>query len=259
MSIIVTQTLPVRRIHLPSIGSTNAEALARAHAGDPGPLWVSADRQVSGRGRGGRNWVSEPGNLYASLLLVDPAPTDHLSDLPILAAVALARAIETLVGKEGLVRLKWPNDLLIDGAKLSGILLESTNLDAGLRAVVIGFGVNCRHHPDAADYPTTSLAAEGLPSDPEVLFEALDRQIGALLTIWNRGRGFAAILSAWRDRAVGVGEPIRVRLSDRTLSGRFEDIDPAGRLILREPSGSCRKISAGDVFFAPAQDEGRAS
>lgn len=238
-----------RRDRREAVDSTNTAALNRAHTGDAGNLWVTATSQSVGRGRSGRHWVSEPGNLYASLLLIDPAPAEKLSQLALVAAVALARAVENSgrIGRP--VNLKWPNDLLIDGRKVSGILLESAFLSGKRTAVVIGCGVNIRHHPDKADYPTTCLQALGGIDDPESLFPALARSAAETIAQWSRGAGFADIRSAWLARAIGLGEPIRVRMTDRVLAGRFHDLDAQGRLIVEGTAGKRTTVSAGDVFF----------
>ena len=230
-----------------TVGSTNAEALARARAGDSGPLWITAQRQTAGRGRRGRTWVSEPGNLYATLLLTDPAPLERSAELSFVAALAVHDAITELAPVlAGRLALKWPNDVLVDGAKVAGILLES---EGGRPfAVAVGIGVNCAHHPDVTSYPAIDLASAGAPTAPERLFAALSRAMLTRLTQWDRARGFAAIRADWLARAAGVGEPMRVALAERELEGRFEAIDRAGHLVLRLGDGSLASIPAGDVF-----------
>lgn len=237
-----------RQLHLESVGSTNADAFSFAEQGDPGNLWVTADRQTEGRGRRGRAWVSEPGNLYASLLLIDPCPPAHLGDMPMVCCVALAEAVEAVTGHLGLVSLKWPNDLLVEGAKISGILLESRFLADGRHALVAGFGVNCSHHPDAANYATTDLAALGFSVTPERLFAGLAAAMGRRLDEWKAGEGFAGIRGDWLRRCVGIGAPVTVRLPDRSIEGIFRALDEDGRLVLDTGSDTIT-ISAGDVFF----------
>src|SRR5438105_12858227 len=166
----------VRLVSFETIGSTNAEALARARAGERGPLWITAGRQTAGRGRRGRSFVSEPGNLFASLLLTDPSPADRAAELSFVAALALHDAIcQVAPVLAGRLELKWPNDLLCDGAKLAGILVEGESGSGRPLAVVIGIGVNCAHHPDGLSYPATSLAACGVTVTPQRLFAALSR------------------------------------------------------------------------------------
>jgi BirA family biotin operon repressor/biotin-[acetyl-CoA-carboxylase] ligase len=232
-----------------TLGSTNAEALARARAGDHGPLWITAERQTAGRGRRGRAWVSEPGNLYATLLLTDPSPAERAAELSFVAALAVHDAIVNLApALAGRLALKWPNDVLVDGAKVAGILLESESIAPGPMAVAVGIGINCAHHPDGTSHPATDLACAGAPNTPVDLIAALSRTMLARLTTWDRARGFAAIRTDWLKRAGGVGGTVRVALADRELEGRFEDLDSAGHLMLRLPDHGLIAIAAGDVF-----------
>jgi BirA family biotin operon repressor/biotin-[acetyl-CoA-carboxylase] ligase len=232
-----------------AVGSTNAEALARARNGTPGPLWITAARQSAGRGRRGRAWTSEPGNLYATLLLNDPAPAWRAAELSFVAALAVHDAVvETEPSLAPRVALKWPNDVLIDGAKAAGILLESESAPERPLAVAVGIGVNCAHHPDDTVYPATDLAVAGASVTPEALFAMLSRTMLSRLAQWDRGRGFAAIRGDWLARASGVGEAIRVALPDRDLEGCFETLDAAGHLMLRVSDGRVIAIAAGDVF-----------
>jgi BirA family biotin operon repressor/biotin-[acetyl-CoA-carboxylase] ligase len=238
----------VRLIAHETLGSTNAEALARARAGQSGPLWVTAARQTAGRGRRGNVWTSEPGNLYASLLLSDPAPPAHLPELCFVTALALRDAVAATAPRlAALLRLKWPNDLLLDGAKLAGILIEAESVGAAT-AVASGIGLNCLHHPTGLAYPVTSLAAHGAPLTPDDVFPKLSRSMVARLAQWKRGAGFAAIRAEWLRHAAGIGGDIVVRLADRELAGTFETLDRMGRLMLRLPAGQLEAITVGEVF-----------
>lgn len=239
-----------RHSHLTETGSTNADALTAARSGDGGKLWITADRQVSGRGRQGRVWVSEPGNLYASALLIDPATQQRISTLPFVAALALHAALSGLPGMAlHEMKLKWPNDLLVNRAKIAGILLECDNLPNGSIAVACGFGVNIAHHPEPALYTATDLAALGIKASPMDVLARLADSFDAVLETWNHGRGFAAIRHEWLSHARGRGEAIRVGLAGSVVEGIFEDIDMDGCLLLRHRDGTIQKISAGDVFF----------
>lgn len=231
------------------VGSTNQMALDRARAGEASGLWITARRQLAGRGRQGRSWTSEPGNLYASLLLRDPVSPDRLGELPLVVAVAVHDAIADVLAPtvRPHLSIKWPNDVLFKGAKLCGILVEGAAGAEG-RAVVIGIGINCRHHPDATAYAATDLAAIGAPTEPEALFERLALRMGERLDSWRSGP-FDPLRSAWIARALGIGGPVAVRLPQATLTGTFEALDPAGRLLLRLADGRLETISAGDVFF----------
>lgn len=239
-----------RRIALGDVGSTNTEALAAARRGAAGNLWVTARRQLSGRGRRGRPWVSEEGNLYASLLLIDPAPPRLLGTLPLAAALGVYRSLRPLFkATPQALAIKWPNDILVDGRKVNGILLESETLADGRLAVVIGCGINIAHHPEKPAYPATDLAACGVATGVEAQFSALARAMSDVVGVWNRGAGFAAIREDWLRAARGVGEPVTVNLHDGAISGRFEDIDMEGHLCLLTENGGRRRISAGDLFF----------
>lgn len=235
---------------LSEVGSTNSECLARARAGDPGNLWITAGRQISGRGRRGRAWASEPGNLYASLLLLDPAEPQLLGSLPLAVAVAVHSAVRAVLPPGGEpLEVKWPNDILIGRKKTCGILLESENLPDGRRALVIGIGINIRHKPDDAPYGVTRLAEHGASAAPEELFAHLFKAMADILESWDEGRGTAEVSRRWREVAAGIGERITVNLPNRSLVGTFAGIDDKGFLMLETGPGAVTPIAAGDVFF----------
>jgi BirA family biotin operon repressor/biotin-[acetyl-CoA-carboxylase] ligase len=238
----------VRLIEHDSIPSTNADALERARAGERGLVWITARTQSAGRGRRGNRWISEPGNLYATLLLADPASARRAPQLSFVAALAVHDAIAGMAADLAAhLALKWPNDVLCDGAKIAGILLEGEPLQRGL-AVAVGIGINCAHHPVHMPYPTTDLAATGTSTSPEALFRVLTNAMQRRLVQWNRGAGFAAVRADWLSRAVGIGGAIRVRLPEREITGRFEGLDDDGRLMLRLPEGRIEPVSAGEIF-----------
>ncbi|NLS03198.1 biotin--[acetyl-CoA-carboxylase] ligase [Rhizobium sp. P32RR-XVIII] len=235
---------------LSETSSTNSECLARARAGDPGFLWVTAERQTSGRGRRGRAWASERGNLYASLLLIEPAPVERLASLPLAIAVAVHQAIRMVLPPGSApLEVKWPNDILIDRKKTCGILVEGERLDDGRQALVIGIGVNVSVMPDSPLYPVTCLREHGSAVSPEELFAHLFRSMAEVLDIWSEGRGIREIAARWRDVACGIGEKITVNLPDRSISGQFVGIDDNGLLMLKTGAGKMMQIAAGDVFF----------
>lgn len=239
-------------VHLDRIGSTNAEALARGAAGEARPTWFVADRQTAGRGRRGRAWTSEPGNLFATLLLADPGPAARIAELCFVAALALDDALLALApGLEARFRLKWPNDGLIDGAKVAGILVEATTRGAVTQAA-IGIGVNVAHHPEGMAYPTTSLAAAGLAISRDNLFQALSRSMVTALAVWNRGKGFDAIRAGWLARAHGLGGPMTLRSDDGSVTGIFAGLDERGRLILDTPDGR-QVMTVGEVLPPPTE------
>lgn len=247
---LATSLSAFRHVALDETASTNTACLDLARQGDPGQVWVTASRQTSGRGRRGRNWLSEPGNLFASLLLIDPAPLDRLNVLPLGVAVALVDAITTVLphGSRS-PEIKWPNDLLIGGRKCAGILLEGERLADGRFALVIGCGVNVATVPEHGLYPVTSLNDEGASVSPDELFARLFVAMADMLGEWHHGTRNETIIRRWRQAACGIGNDITVNLSDRTVTGRYAGIDDEGRLLLESSSGAVQRIAAGDVFF----------
>src|SRR6185312_2770364 len=236
----------LRHIALEGTGSTNAEALTLARAGERGPLWITAARQTQGRGRRGNAWVSLAGNLHASLLLTALCAPDKAPQLSFGAGLALHDAVAACAPQVApMLALKWPNDLLLAGAKVAGILLEGESDPAF--AVVIGMGVNCAAHPEGTPYPATDLAAAGAKVAPSALFEGLASAIERRLAQWSDGAGFAAIRADWLTRAAGLGQEISVRLPEREFTGHFEGLDEAGRLLVMQADG-VSAVTAGEVF-----------
>ena len=226
--------------------------------GCDGNLWVTAKIQEAGKARRGREWVSREGNLFASLLLFSDVSTSDTSTLPFVASLAVADAICKLAPPEfdlASVKIKWPNDVLLSGQKISGILLEATMLPSGKRAIIIGCGINCAHSPDNALYPATSLSDEGFEVSVNKVFSTLCNSMHHYLTIWNDGSGFAEIRQEWLKKASGIGELITARFENHSESGKFVDIDHQGRLILETTNGE-KLISAADIFFGLNQKDG---
>jgi BirA family biotin operon repressor/biotin-[acetyl-CoA-carboxylase] ligase len=234
------------------LGSTNDEAASRVASGDPGLLWIVADQQFSGRGRLGRVWSSPPGNLYASLMLIEPCACEIAPQLGFVAGVALADALRKLLGGDRKLTLKWPNDALYDGAKLSGLLLESFFNGKSPFGCVVGFGVNCRSHPDDTPYPATSLASIGArKTDGDAVFAALSDSMAIWLDAWARGGNFPKIRRAWLDLAGGLDAPAKVQRNGNVMEGTFRGIDAQGRMLLERVDGKLETIEAGDLSFAP--------
>ena len=237
---------------LPVTASTNQDALEALRAGAD-RFWIVADEQVAGRGRHGRVWVSKPGNLYASLGLRAPCPSAQTPLLGFVAGVALADAICDIAPHlEGGIRLKWPNDLLLNGAKCAGMLLEGTILPGNVQAVAIGIGVNIAHCPEGLDQPASCLAPETVPSDfgqitRDMLLAALSRRVTETMQVFVHGEGFAQIRNRWLAHALPIGERLRVRLPVGEHSGTFAGLSEAGHLLLATQSGQ-ETIMVGDVF-----------
>ena len=234
---------------LDEIDSTNAEARRRAEAGEAGPVWLLGLRQTAGRGRRGRVWETGDGNLAATLLMsTDKAPA-QAAQVSFVAALAVADLL-CAYAPAGLVSLKWPNDPLLGGLKVSGILIESGPRAAGGLWLAVGIGVNLARKPVDAERPTTALGPHLniSPPRPEAAVELLAAAFERWSDVWER-LGFPAIADAWTARAHGLGEPCVARLGAETLEGVAEGLDGDGALRLRLPNGSIRRISAGDVFF----------
>jgi BirA family biotin operon repressor/biotin-[acetyl-CoA-carboxylase] ligase len=228
-----------------TLDSTNEEAHRLAKDGMRGPLWIVSREQTAGRGRRGRAWISERGNLFATLLL--PMTTTSLSaQLGFVAGLAAADAIAAHApGAE--VALKWPNDVLLNGKKVAGVLLEALGHDS----LAIGIGINLAHYPLGTEVPSISIAAvSGNQPDLDGILLRLASAMAAWYEIWLR-QGFQPVRKAWLMRATGLGHPVRARLADGERQGVFEDLDEDGALLLRDSAGTLTRITAGDVFFRP--------
>jgi len=235
---------------LDSVDSTNEEIKRRAELGAVDGSVVWAREQTSGRGRRGREWTSPRGNLYCSLLLRPSYPASKAMHLGFVTAAAVAEVVTETLPSNARVTCKWPNDVLVNGRKVAGILIESSSAGGtALDWLAIGVGVNVVSHPRQAEsrYPATSLVAEGarevsLPKLLERYCACLQRWI----TTWHE-HGFAPIRQAWLQRAHGLHEPILVRLENDTFEGVFANLDENGALVL-EQNGIDRLVMVGDVF-----------
>lgn len=242
---------PFRLIAYETIGSTSDEAKRLARDGAEEGLIVWAKAQTAGRGRRGRVWVSPPGNLHMSVVSRPNCRAGVAAQLGFVAALGMADALGEVAAGVA-ISCKWPNDLLANGKKIAGILLE-TEMTAGdlPEFVVIGIGVNLVASPDDTPYPATSLAEEGAPGvAPLTLIPAFVRRFATWLDRWRDG-GFAPVRAGWLARAAGLGQPIQVRLERDTLAGRFLDLDADGALML-DMAGVSRRIAAGEIFPASA-------
>lgn len=234
-----------------TLDSTSAEARRRlgtgASKGVDAPQWIVALRQTAGYGRRGRSWVQETGDFAGSLLFAPEAPKELFGQLSFVAALAVYDALQPLVSN-GDMRIKWPNDVLIDTAKAAGLLLEMVETDNG-PVLILGVGINIVTKPLDTPYKATRLLDHGLetPVAPSALAQSLDVAFWAHYDLW-RSQGFAPLRAAWLERAAGLGQAITVRLPKETISGVFEGLDDTGGLVLRMETGT-RMINAGDVYF----------
>lgn len=230
-----------KQVHA-ELDSTNEEARRLAMAGEAGPLWIMAERQTAGRGRRGRAWQVPQGNLAATLLLRPPASQAVSGQLSFAAALAVAD-MAAHFAPQARIAVKWPNDVLADGRKLAGILLEG-----GSGWLAVGIGVNLAAHPEGTEFPATCLVQLGVaPPSPQDALTVLAARFAHWYDLWMRS-GFECLRPAWLARAFGVGAPIRARLPHETRMGVFEGIDAEGALLLNE-GGQLRAIAAGEVFF----------
>lgn len=217
-----------------------------AERGQPVPFWLTANRQTSGRGRLDRHWVSEAGNVYSTY--IGPLPVKPAVPLlPFMLSLAVREAIIDHLppDRESAVQLKWPNDVLIDGAKISGVLVEQRAIASHPPLMAIGMGINVEHAPEGLNRPVTHLTAEGSTATPGEVFASLRQAFSAGLAELNRDP--QALLARWSRHAIGIGAPITVDAGSERLSGTFDHLAADGALMLRLPSGALRALHAGDV------------
>jgi BirA family biotin operon repressor/biotin-[acetyl-CoA-carboxylase] ligase len=240
------------RIVLSEIDSTNAEGFRRATSLD-GPTWILAGLQTAGRGRRSRPWASPRGNFHGTLVLRPSEPPETVALRSFVAALALRDALVALTGLPESFALKWPNDVLCNGGKCAGILLESQGLNGPHPVLCIGIGVNLIAAPDpgqvepGAVHPLSLLQETGLRIAPGAFLDALAPAYGAWEATFT-AEGFAPLRAAWLAHAARLGEPIRARTGTETREGVFETIDATGNLILRTAHGTLA-IPAAEVFF----------
>lgn len=240
-----------RLLEYATIDSTNAEAERQALGGAPDRTVVFAREQTRGRGRRGRPWSTPSGNLACTILLRPAARAATAAQLGFVAALAVADLIRPWMPAGVSLALKWPNDVLVGGRKISGILLEAASeAGGGLAWLLVGIGINLRHYPESMETPATSLVALGVPPpDPEAAAGAL---VAAFETWYCRwlSDGFEPVRAAWLDQAHGLGQSIRVRLDRETFTGIFRGLDATGALVVETAPGIERLVTAGDVFPA---------
>ncbi|MDZ4372589.1 MAG: biotin--[acetyl-CoA-carboxylase] ligase, partial [Phenylobacterium sp.] len=220
--------------------------------GEAGPVWITAARQTAGRGRRGRAWSTQRGNLAATLLTTTDRPPGEAAQLSFVAALAACDLADTCLGP-GAARLKWPNDVLVHGRKAVGILVESGMRPDGRLWLAVGIGVNLAHAPTDTERPATAFAEHmgGPPPAPRTALDVLAPAFERWRAVWAT-QGFPAIAQAWSERASGMGQPCEARLPNRTLRGIAEGLEPDGALRLRLDGGGFERITAGDVFFGGA-------
>jgi BirA family transcriptional regulator, biotin operon repressor / biotin---[acetyl-CoA-carboxylase] ligase len=229
------------------VESTMDEARRLFAEGQVAPFWVRADSQTAGRGRRGRAWVSAPGNLFCTYGADLDAPPGQAALLGFVAALAVADLADAAAGR-ACAQLKWPNDVLADGGKCAGILLEAETAPDAATRLLLGVGVNLCGAP--ADVGQEAMHLGRLGATPSV--ESAFADLTARLVHWSAmfaAEGFGPIRTAWLARARGVGAPIGVTIGAETVTGRFATLSESGELVIDLALGGVRSISAGDVFF----------
>jgi BirA family transcriptional regulator, biotin operon repressor / biotin---[acetyl-CoA-carboxylase] ligase len=240
----VTQA-PVK--HYATIDSTNSQARRLHDAGERGPFWVLADEQTAGRGRLARKWVSEKGNLYSTLVL--PTTYIDVTILPQIGFVVALAVSDVAMRHAGDVKLKWPNDVLVGGAKVSGILCEVLSPDV----IAIGCGINVAHAPQGLNYPATHLRV----TTSDEVFAHYGKQLSHWLAVWQAG--FPTIRDTWMSRAMGIGEAVTMTVQSQVHTGVFEGIDHHGAIILKKPDGFYLTLHAGDLTIPSLQAQRKQS
>lgn len=239
-----------RHVAFDEVDSTNAEAARRARKGERGPLWISARRQTAGRGRLGRPWQSPVGNLSATLLLTLPVGAEVAPQMSLVAGLAVFDAVASVAGSARLA-LKWPNDVLFDGRKAAGILVETVAQDRPeCMTLAVGIGLNLAQAPEASRYGATCLAEHGVELTPVQALAGIAAALDRWLAAWNDGRDFAVVRRAWTARAAGLGGVVSIVEGGRTVTGIFSGLAEDGALIITEIGGPIRLFHAGEVSLS---------
>jgi BirA family transcriptional regulator, biotin operon repressor / biotin---[acetyl-CoA-carboxylase] ligase len=243
--------------HYATVGSTNTEAERLWQSGERGPLFLLADEQTAGKGRRGRSWASTKGNCYSTLLMTLEAPLETVPQIGFVVALAVADVVRTHApGAEP--RLKWPNDVLVDRAKIAGILSEVVASQPV--AVAIGCGINIAHAPHDLAYSATSLAALGSSTSCDEVFETYRQRLNHWMAMWGMGHDFDTIRKAWTLQAIGIGEVVEFKVADKLFTGRMEGLRLDGALLIRESEHTCHSLLAGDLMIPSLQvSRGRTS
>ncbi|WP_208441004.1 biotin--[acetyl-CoA-carboxylase] ligase [Bartonella raoultii] len=239
-----------------SVDSTNFIAQQKAQVGHKGYLWIVAQEQLQGRARRGRSWASPKGNLYSSLLLMDDIIHQTAAQLGFVAGVSVVETIKQFIKdekqKSGIVSLKWPNDILLRGAKSSGILLEIFKSPSKQDALVIGIGINVKHHYEDGPYLTSSLKNIGLHIEAAQLFTVLTEYFAKNYLLWKQFGGCDIIREKWLLYSAHLGQDIKIMNDGKIIEGIFEGLDRDFNCIIKQKNGEINIITAGDVHFGLA-------
>lgn len=235
-------------LHFESMDSTNAEAIRLAKSGITGNLLIVAVEQTSGRGQRGRHWVSLKGNLHLSIMLESDKNLKQLSQLTFLTANVLADTIESFcTTPEAKIELKWPNDVLVNGKKVAGILLESIKVDNN-QYVIIGIGVNIKHAPIIENRLVASLKEViEYNGNAEELMDRLVKHFDRCYLEWERDQDFSKIRTKWLTRAHDMNKIVTIDNGEGRISGLFRGIDEEGSIIIELASGQISKLNYGEI------------
>jgi BirA family transcriptional regulator, biotin operon repressor / biotin---[acetyl-CoA-carboxylase] ligase len=228
--------------HYTTIDSTNLEARRLFAVNERGPLFLLADEQTAGKGRLDRTWASLRGNCYSTLVLPLEAELKAVPQVGFIAAVAV---VEVLQSYNIQPKLKWPNDVLIGGAKIAGILCEV--LSSQPLIVAIGCGINVAHSPIGLTYPTTCCVAEGATTERDSVFQSYRNSLSYWFGMWDNGQNFSGVREAWLQYAIGIGETITMSNGTHHLTGVFETITEQGAVLLKPADGPPQILHAGDL------------
>ncbi len=241
-----------RHLHFTELGSTNIKAHDLAQKGEYGPIWISADKQTNGRGRRGREWVSKTGNLYATLLISLPVKPITAMQMSFITALAIFDAAKKcLVNSTADLRLKWPNDVLLNDQKLAGILIETVQSPFNQKTVLaIGCGVNINAAPQRTSYGATCLNDHSDTNiTPQIMLNYVDAAMSRWLDVWQYGGNFQSIINAWETCAHSINKQVSLINGSDVITGVFKGLAPDGALILSLPDGKLKHFHAGDVSF----------
>ena len=207
-------------------------------------MFLLADEQTAGKGRMDRNWASGKGNCFSTLVLPVQAEFSTVPQVGFVVALAVADVLEEY---HVTPNLKWPNDVLVGGAKIAGILCEV--LSTQPLTIAIGCGINVAHSPTGLSYPATCLAVEGVTTDRDAVFKSYCNALSYWYGMWKDGRNFAAIREAWLQNAIGIGEIVTMKSGMQSLTGTYETITEQGAIMLKPADGPAQILHAGDLHI----------
>jgi len=243
---------PFDLVDLDTVASTNDEAMARAGQGAPAWTIIRAVSQSAGRGRRGKSFASPAGNSYTSFILRPRGGPEHAAQIALVAGLAVAEAIAQLAPDLPEPACKWPNDVLVGGHKVCGILVEASSSGDRVDHVVVGIGINLVSHPEIVGLRIADLACLGAPDIArDRMLEALATCLHARFELWQNS-GFSALRQAWLARAAGLGRPVRIEDGNRELSGELVDIDGEGALVLAGPDQTRHRVVSGSLYLEDA-------